>query len=100
MIIRFRAYSMTNRDANYMRYKRKLRGYEINDPILVFGQNIYHSTLLLHNIYDKLKKFAQEVISVKRGSFEIKVDDLIGKTIIEKYGFKEINESKTNRSKW
>ena len=47
---------MTNRDAHYVRSTGKLRGCEINDPILVFGQSVNHSELLLHNIYYDLKK--------------------------------------------
>ena len=88
---------MTNRDAHCVRSKGKLRGCEINDPILVFGQSVNHSELLLHNIYYELKKFAQEVVSVKRGSFEMKVDNLIGKIIIEKYGVKEYSLEEFNK---
>ena len=88
---------MTNRDAHYVRSTGKLRGCEINDPILVFGQSVNHSELLLHNIYYDLKKIAQEVVSVKRGSFEIKVDNLIGKIIVEKYGVKEYSLEEFNK---
>lgn len=100
MILRFKAYSKTNRDIDYVIRHGRLRGCKVNDPILVFGENIYVSELNLNKVYSEIHKFITKDIDLRSGSFEVEVDDLVGKVMIEKYGFKEKNESKTNRSRW
>lgn len=94
MILRFRAYSKTNRDIEEVLRYGHLRGCQVNNPIIVFGDSIRDSEVKLNNIYNEIFKFIKRDMNLRSGSFTVEVDDMIGLVIKEKYGFKQVKPSK------
>ena len=89
MIVHFRAYSKTNRDIEEVLRCGHLRGCQVNDPIIVFGDTIVESEITLAKVYHEIVKYASKRLECMRGSFTVEVDDMIGPVIKEKYGFKQ-----------
>lgn len=88
MILHFKAYSKTNHDIEEVLANKRLRGCQVNDPILVFGDNIRDSEVKLNNVYNEIFKFIKRDMNLRSGSFTVEVDAMIGPVIKEKYGFK------------
>ena len=96
MILHFKAYSKTNRDIEEVLRHGHLRGCKVNDPILVFGDTIVESEIILAKVYHEIIKYASKRLECMRGSFTVEVDDMIGLAIKEKYGFKQVKPTKQN----
>lgn len=88
MILYFKAYSRKNHDIEEVLANKCLRGCQVNDPIIVFGDSIRDSEIKLNKIYSEIFKFIKRDMDLRSGSFIVEVDDMIGQVIKEKYGFK------------
>lgn len=88
MILKFKAYSRKNPDIEEVLANKRLRGCQVNDPIIIFGDSILDSEVNLHKVYNEVIKHASKRLECERGSFTVEVDDMIGLAIKEKYGFK------------
>lgn len=74
MKLRFKAYSMKNRDSNYVYHAGRLKGYPKGDPMLVFGRNIQESEYNLNIIREAFLMSDKHIMSQnRRGSFTIEV---------------------------
>ena len=94
MILRFRAYSRSNRDIDEVLQRGALRGHQVNNQIIVFGNTIVESEITLAKVYHEIIKYASKRLECTRGSFTVEVDDMIGLVIKEKYRFKQVKPSK------
>lgn len=94
MILHFRAYSKTNCDIEEVLRCGHLRGCQVNNPIIVFGDTIVESEITLAKVYHEIIKYASKRLECTRGSFTVEVDDMIGLVIKEKYRFKQVKPSK------
>lgn len=89
MILYFKAYSKKkNHDIEEVLANKRLRGCQVNESIIVFGDTVHASELKLDNVFKEISKFVIGLIVSKTGSFIVEVDDMIGSVIKEKYGFK------------
>lgn len=88
MVLYFKAYSRKNHDIEEVLANKRLRGYQVNDPIIVFGDSILDSEVNLYKIYNEVIKHSSKILECRRGSFTIEVDDMIGQVIKERYWFK------------
>ena len=88
MVLYFKAYSRKNHDIEEVLANKCLRGCQVNDPIIVFGDTVHASELKLNKIYSEISKFIKRDMNLKSGSFIVEVDDMIGQVINERYGFK------------
>lgn len=88
MVLYFKAYSRKNHDIEEVLANKCLRGCQVNDPIIVFGDTVHASELKLDKVFKEISKFVIGLIVSKRGSFIVEVDDMIGPVIKEKYGIK------------
>ena len=75
MVVKYRAYSLTNRDATYVRSEGRLRGCKIGDPHLVFGRTIVESEDNLLVLKHALVDAGAKLLVDKRGSFEVDIDE-------------------------
>lgn len=87
MILRFRAYSRSNRDIDEVLQSGALRGYKVNEPIVILGDTITDSQYKLRDVYMELSPYIVKDIHRTSDSFSIEVTDEDGEKLKSKYGF-------------
>ena len=87
--IRFRAYSASNPDIDYVWEYGRLRGCQINEPILIIGETIEESEIILRYVKEKISKLGIKIENNRIGSFSINVDEEAAHMIFFKWGRNE-----------
>src|SRR5574344_1446432 len=87
MILRFRAYSKSNRDIDEVLQSGALRGYKVNEPIIILGDTITDSQYKLREVYMELSPYKVKDLYRTSDSFSIEVTDEDGEKIKNMYGF-------------
>ena len=72
-VVRYKAYSMSNRDSMEVLEENRLRGCYVGDPILVFGDTISASEVRLKTIMDKYVDEGYVITDNRRGSFSVEL---------------------------
>ena len=93
MVLRFRAYSRSNRDIAEVLQSGALRGYQVNDPIIILGDTITDSQYKLRDVYMELRPHIVQEISRTSDSFAIEVTEEDGYKLKNKYGFKPAEQT-------
>ena len=87
MILRFRAYSRSNRDIAEVLQSGALRGHKVNEPIVILGDTITDSQYKLREVYRDLSQFIVNDLGRSSDSFSIEVKDEDAEKLKNKYGF-------------
>lgn len=87
MVLRFRAYSRSNRDIDEVLANKRLIGCHVNEPIIVFGDTITDSQYKLREVYMKLSPYIVKDLYRTSDSFTIEVKDEDAEKLKSKYGF-------------
>ena len=93
MILRFRAYSRSNRDIDEVLQSGALIGHKVNEPIIILGDTITDSQYKLREVYMELRPHIVEEISRTSDSFSIEVTEEDGYKLKNKYGFKPAEQT-------
>lgn len=93
MILRFRAYSRSNRDIDEVLQSGALRGHKVNEPIVILGDTITDSQYKLREVYRDLSQFILNDLGRSSDSFAIEVTDEDGEKLKSKYGFKPAEQT-------
>ena len=87
MILRFRAYSRSNRDIDEVLQSGALRGHQVNEPIVILGDTITDSQYKLREVYTELSPYIVKDLYRTSDSFTIEVKDEDAEKLKNKYGF-------------
>ena len=87
MVLRFRAYSRSNRDIDEVLQSGALRGYQVNEPIIILGDTITDSQYKLREVYTELSPYIVKDLYRTSDSFSIEVKDEDAEKLKNKYGF-------------
>ena len=87
MVLRFRAYSRSNRDIDEVLQSGALRGHQVNEPIIILGDTITDSQYKLREVYMELSPYIVKDLHRASDSFSIEVKDEDGEKLKNKYGF-------------
>ena len=93
MVLRFRAYSRSNRDIDEVLQSGALRGHKVNEPIIILGETITDSQYKLRDVYMELRPHIVQEISRTSDSFSIEVTNEDGEKLKNKYGFKPAEQT-------
>lgn len=93
MVLRFRAYSRSNRDIDEVLQSGALRGHKVNDPIIILGDTITDSQYKLREVYMELSQHIVQDIHRTSDSFSIEVTDEYGEKLKSRYGFKPAEQT-------
>ena len=93
MILRFRAYSRSNRDIDEVLQSGALRGHQVNEPIIILGDTITDSQYKLREVYRDLSQFILNDLGRSSDSFAIEVTEENGYKLKNKYGFKPAEQT-------
>lgn len=87
MVLRFRAYSRSNRDIDEVLQSVALRGHHANERIIILGDTITDSQYKLREVYMELSPYIVKDLYRTSDSFSIEVTDEDGEKLKNKYGF-------------
>ena len=87
MVLRFRAYSRSNRDIDEVLQSGALRGHQVNEPIIILGDTITDSQYKLREVYTELSPYIVKDLYRTSDSFSIEVKDEDAEKLKNKYGF-------------
>lgn len=87
MVLRFRAYSRSNRDIDEVLQSGALRGHQVNEPIIILGDTITDSQYKLREVYMELSPYIVKDLHRTSDSFSIEVKDEDAEKLKNKYGF-------------
>ena len=87
MVLRFRAYSRSNRDIDEVLQSGALRGHQVNEPIIILGDTITDSQYKLREVYMELSPYIVKDLHRTSDSFSIEVKDEDANKLKNKYGF-------------
>src|SRR5574344_942364 len=87
MVLRFRAYSRSNRDIDEVLQSGALRGHHANERIIILGDTITDSQYKLREVYMELSPYIVKDLHRNSDSFTIEVTDEDGEKLKSKYGF-------------
>ena len=87
MVLRFRAYSRSNRDIDEVLQSGALRGHQVNEPIVILGDTITDSQYKLREVYMELSPYIVKDLYRTSDSFSIEVKDEDAEKLKNKYGF-------------
>lgn len=93
MVLRFRAYSRSNRDITEVLQSGALRGHKVNEPIVILGDTITDSQYKLREVYMELRPYIVKDLGRTSDSFAIEVTDEDGDKLKNKYGFKPAGQT-------
>lgn len=93
MVLRFRAYSRSNRDIDEVLQSGALRGHQVNEPIVILGDTITDSQYKLREVYMELSSYIVKDLYRTSDSFTIEVKDEDGEKLKNKYGFKPAGQT-------
>lgn len=93
MVLRFRAYSRSNRDIAEVLQSGALRDHKVNEPIVILGDTITDSQYKLREVYRDLSQFILNDLGRSSDSFAIEVTDEDGEKLKSKYGFKPAGQT-------